>query len=113
MGRLDVLAETVPDVAERRRRIEAEPLPANIGVLIDEAAEAAGDRLLWDFFDTGQTITYAEMRRTVNGLAARFVALGIVKGTHVAVMLPNVPEMPLAWLALGRIGAVMVPVNVS
>ncbi|TIP27800.1 MAG: acyl--CoA ligase [Mesorhizobium sp.] len=113
MGRLEVLAETVPDVAERRRRIEAEPLPANIGVLIDEAAEAAGDRLLWDFFDTGQTITYAEMRRMVNGLAARFVALGIVKGTHVAVMLPNVPEMPLAWLALGRIGAVMVPVNVS
>ncbi|MER8826792.1 acyl--CoA ligase [Mesorhizobium sp. M0938] len=113
MGRLDVLAETVPDVAERRRRIEAEPLPANIGALIDEAAAAAGDRLLWNFFETGQAITYEQMRHAVNGLASRFIAVGITKGTHVAVMLPNIPEMPLTWLALGRIGAVMVPVNVS
>jgi len=113
MGRLKVLSDQVPDAAERRRRIEVEPLPANIGALIDEAAAAAGDRLLWNFFETGQSITYAQMRRVVNGLASRFVGLGIVKGTHVAVMLPNVPEMPLAWLALGRIGAVMVPVNVN
>lgn len=113
MGRLEVLSQEVPDVAERRRRIEAEPLPANIGTLIDEAAAASGDQVLWNFFETGHTITYAQMRRVVNGLAARFADLGIVKGTHVAVMLPNIPEMPLAWLALGRIGAVMVPVNVS
>ena len=34
------------------------------------------------------------------------------KGTHVAVM-PNVAAMPLSWLALGTLGAVMVPVNVN
>ena len=32
-------------------------------------------------------------------------------GSHVAVMLRNVPEFPLTWLALGRLGAVIVPVN--
>jgi long-chain acyl-CoA synthetase len=26
-------------------------------------------------------------------------------------MLPNIPAFPLTWLALGRIGAVMVPIN--
>ncbi|MCV3210823.1 acyl--CoA ligase [Mesorhizobium sp. YC-39] len=113
MGRTDVLAEPVPDYAERRRRIEAEPLPVNLQALIDEAALEAGDRLLWDFFESGETITYARMRRTVNGLAGKLLDAGIVKGTHVGVMLPNIAAMPLTWLALGCIGAIMAPVNVS
>jgi hypothetical protein len=39
-----ILAQPVAPYDERRRRIEAEPLPENIGALIDEAAAAAGDR---------------------------------------------------------------------
>lgn len=111
MWKDQVLADPVIPYGERRRRIEAGPLPENIGALIDEAAAEAGDRILWNFFDSGETITYAQMRRVVNGLAARLVALGIGKGTHVGVMLPNIPAFPLTWLALGRIGAVMLPVN--
>lgn len=111
MWKDQVLADPVIPYEERRRRIEAEPLPENIGALIDAAADEAGDRILWNFFDSGETITYAQMRAQVNGLAARLVALGIGKGTHVGVMLPNIPAFPLTWLALGRIGAVMLPVN--
>ncbi|HRA53740.1 MAG TPA: class I adenylate-forming enzyme family protein, partial [Thermoflexales bacterium] len=111
MWKDQVLSEPVVPYEERRRRIEADPLPENIGALIDKAAEAAGDQLLWNFFDSGETITYAQMRRQVNGLAAAFVALGIRKGTHVGVMLPNIAAFPLTWLALGRIGAVMLPIN--
>jgi long-chain acyl-CoA synthetase len=114
MGRRkDVLAEIVPPYEERRRKIEAEPLPANIGALIDEAADTAGDALLWNFFESGETITYADMRRMVNGLATALVGQGIAKGTHVCVMLPNIAAFPLTWLALGRIGAVMAPTNIS
>ena len=105
-----ILAQPVAPYDERRRRIEAEPLPENIGALIDEAA-AAGGRDLWRFIDSGETITYDGMRRAVNGLATALVALGITRGTHVGVMLPNIPAFPLTWLALGRIGAVMVPIN--
>ncbi|TXI04415.1 class I adenylate-forming enzyme family protein [Tabrizicola sp.] len=111
MWKDEVLAEAVIPYEERRRRIEAEPLPENIGALIDEAAAAAGDQLLWNFFETGETITYCEMRRQVNGLAAELVALGITRGSHVGVMLPSIPAFPLTWLALGRIGAVMLPIN--
>ncbi|NGM46030.1 acyl--CoA ligase [Rhodobacter sp. SGA-6-6] len=111
MWKDQVLADPVIPYEERRRRIEAEPLPENIGALIDAAADEAGDRILWNFFDSGETITYAQMRAQVNGLAARLLALGIGKGTHVGVMLPNIPAFPLTWLALGRIGAVMLPVN--
>jgi long-chain acyl-CoA synthetase len=111
MWKDEVLSRSVPPYDTRRARIEAEPLPANIGALIDEAAAAAGDRELWRFLDSGESITYDEMRRQVNGLAAALVALGIGKGTHVGVMLPNIAAFPLTWLALGRIGAVMLPIN--
>lgn len=106
-----VLAQPIVGYDERRRLIESEPLPDNIGALIDAAADEAGDRLLWNFFESGETITYADMRRTVNGLAAGLLAIGIRKGTHVGVMLPNIAAFPLTWLALGRIGAVMLPIN--
>lgn len=111
MWKDEVLAQPIVPYAERRRRIEEEPLPENIGALIDAAADAVGNQLLWNFFESGETITYAEMRRTVNGLAAKLVGLGITKGTHVGVMLPNIAAFPLTWLALGRIGAVMLPIN--
>lgn len=111
MWKDDILAQPVVPYEERRRRIESEPLPANIGALIDAAADEAGGRILWNFFESGETITYSRMRQVVTGLAARLVALGITKGTHVGVMLPNIPAFPLTWLALGRIGAVMLPIN--
>ncbi|WP_118135464.1 class I adenylate-forming enzyme family protein [Oceanicella sp. SM1341] len=111
MWKDDVLAHPVTPYEERRRAIEAEPLPENIGALIDAAAAEAGDRVLWNFFDSGETITYEAMRTRVNGLARALVRLGITKGTHVGVMLPNIAAFPLTWLALGRIGAVMLPIN--
>ena len=48
----------------------------------------------------------------MNGLA-RSLSRRRAQGTHVAVMLPNVAAIPFTWLALARIGAVMVPVNVG
>ena len=111
MWKDEVLSRSLPPYEARRARIEAEPLPRNIGALIDEAAAAAGEQELWRFFDSGESITYEAMRRQVNGLAAALVRLGIRKGTHVGVMLPNIAAFPLTWLALGRIGAVMLPIN--
>jgi acyl-CoA synthetase (AMP-forming)/AMP-acid ligase II len=113
MARLKTLAETVMPVAKRRAWIESQPLPCNIAALIAEAATEAGDRLAWNFFESGETITYAALRRSVNGIARELSGIDIAKGTHVAVMMPNVAAMPLSWLALGTLGAVMVPVNVN
>src|SRR5262249_25951296 len=46
-------------------------------------------------------------------LADGLRSIGIRRGSHVAVMMPNKAAMPLAWLAIATIGAVMVPVNNS
>ena len=42
---------------------------------------------------------------------ARSSGIGVGKGTHVALMLPNLSAYPVTWLALATLGAVMVPVN--
>jgi crotonobetaine/carnitine-CoA ligase len=94
------------------RRVEAMPLPPSIGALLDAAAAEAADTIALHFIADGATLTYAALRRQVDGMAAALQALGIGHGSVVAVMLPNVPEMPVTWLALARLGAVMAPVNV-
>ena len=101
------------DVAERIRELEAEPLPASTAALLDEAAAEVPDQLAWQFIDTGETATYRQVQSMVNRLASGLSGLGVRKGTHVAVMVSNRPQFPVSWLALGRLGAVMVPVNIS
>jgi acyl-CoA synthetase (AMP-forming)/AMP-acid ligase II len=113
MSRAAVLSVKVPPVEERRRQIESEPLPANIGALLDEAAAAAPSRIAMNFFESGEALTYSELHARVNRLARGMAGLGIGKGTHVGVMMPNVAAMPITWLALARLGAVMVPMNIA
>jgi crotonobetaine/carnitine-CoA ligase len=58
-------------------------------------------------------IDYAELERMTNRYANSLRSLGIGRGDHVAVMLPNGPEfMWLIW-GLGMIGAVAVPLNTA
>jgi crotonobetaine/carnitine-CoA ligase len=101
----------VPDVRQRRAAIEGEPLPSNLGAFVQASAQAGGDALLWNFFESGETITYAELGRKVRALAAGLRQIGVGKGTHIGVMLPNIAAMPLTWLAIATLGAVMIPVN--
>ena len=90
-----------------------DPLPANIGALLDAAAEEAPDRLAWNFFETGESTAYGALRQRVNQLANGMARAGIRHGSHVGVMLPNIPALPTTWLALARLGAVMVPINIA
>jgi acyl-CoA synthetase (AMP-forming)/AMP-acid ligase II len=47
----------------------------------------------------------------IDRFAVALMRAGVGRESHVAVMLPNVPEFPLMWLALARLGAVIVPLN--
>jgi long-chain acyl-CoA synthetase len=101
------------DPRERCRQLEAEPLPSSTAALLDEATAEVPDQLAWRFIDSGETATYREVQAMVNRIASGLHRIGVRKGTHVAMMVPNLPQFPATWLALGRLGAVMVPVNVS
>lgn len=113
MSRQAVLSAEVAPLEERRKRIEQMVLPANIGALLDAAAGDTPDHQALNFFESGETATYAELRDRVGRLANGLARRGVRHGSHVGVMLPNVIALPISWLALGRIGAVMLPMNVA
>jgi acyl-CoA synthetase (AMP-forming)/AMP-acid ligase II len=110
--RVNATMDWMPTVLARHRAIEQEPLPRNIDALLTERAIANPGSVAWHFIATGDTVTYAQLREQVSRCASGLRSLGVYAGCKVAVMLPNVPAFPLSWLALARIGAVMVPVNV-
>jgi carnitine-CoA ligase len=61
----------------------------------------------------GEDWSYEAIHRLTNRYANGFARLGIRKGTHVAVMLPNCVEyFGVVW-GLGKIGAVTVPLNTA
>jgi acyl-CoA synthetase (AMP-forming)/AMP-acid ligase II len=93
------------------RAFEREPYPDSMGALLDQAAARFGDHPAFVFFQTGERLTFHELKERADRLAAALARLGVVKGTHVALMVPNGPAFPVTWLALARLGAVMIPVN--
>ena len=83
----------------------------NIGALLENAAHRYGDNKVVHFDYENSGFTYSQLNARVNQYANALYAEGIKRGDHVAVMLPNCPEFPLTWLALAKLGAVMVPLN--
>jgi long-chain acyl-CoA synthetase len=74
-----------------------------------QTAEAYEDRTAMIF--KGARISYAEFNRSVDRLAAALQQLGVKKGDRVAIHLPNCPQYPIAYYAILRIGAIVVPCN--
>lgn len=108
----DPVRVAVDEFGELRARIEDEPMPATLNQLVDGAADAWPDAPAINFFQQNHSrFTFDDLRRLSCALASVLNAHGVGRGSHVAVVLPNVPLYPLAWLALARLGAVMIPVN--
>jgi long-chain acyl-CoA synthetase len=60
----------------------------------------------------GQTLTYADADRLSRDFAAYLqTGLGVGKGARIAVMLPNLPAFPLAFMGIIRAGGIQVNVN--
>ncbi len=82
---------------------------SNLGQLVHEHALRYGSRPLFRF--EGKETSFAQAEERTNRLAQVLKAQGIGRGDRVAVMLPNGAEFPLIWLAIAKVGAVMVPLN--
>ena len=109
----DVLDQPVKPVRERIREIENTPLPANLGELLDRAALEVPDKLAWNFFETGETITYKALGSRSENLARGFFRHGVKRQSHVILMMPTIGAFPLTWLSLARLGAVVIPTNAA
>ena len=112
-----VTRPTLPSTEAMHRLVESEPFPENLGAFLRERAETLGERTAFTFFEapgdlSDRTLTYRALDRRVSRLAIALHHRGLRKGAHVGVMLANSPAWPIAWLAIARLGAVMVPINV-
>ena len=77
--------------------------------LMDEAFKKYADRVAYSFM--GKNVTYAQTDSLSNAFAAYLQGLGLVKGDRVAIMMPNVPQYPVAVAGILRAGFVVVNVN--
>jgi carnitine-CoA ligase len=82
-----------------------------IGRLLADKARRIGDRT-WLIFGE-EKYTYAEAHDISNRYANGFADLGIRKGDHVAIMMPNCPEFIWTIWGLSKLGAVSVPLNTA
>ncbi|MGD0275485.1 MAG: long-chain fatty acid--CoA ligase [Syntrophales bacterium] len=59
----------------------------------------------------GKKISYAELNVLANRFANALKAMGVRRGDRVALLLPNVPQIVIAYFGIWRAGAVAVPCN--
>ena len=70
--------------------------------LMEESFTKYADRTAYSFM--GKDVTYAQTDKNSLALAAYLQGLGLVKGDRVAIMMPNVPQYPVAVAAILRAG---------
>ena len=104
-------ADVARDWNETVAEIEAKPLPASLPALVDRSAALYGNRVAWSFFERGEHVTFMEARLLSLRAAGALRNWGVHRGVNVAVMVENSPAYLVAWLALARLGAAIVPVN--
>ena len=86
------------------------PLPARpLAEMFDAAVDRFGDRPCLDFLD--KRYTYREVARSIDQLAEGLQGLGIGKGDHVGLFLPNTPYYVFSYFAILKIGATVVNFN--
>jgi long-chain acyl-CoA synthetase len=82
---------------------------ASLVQLMEESFQKYAARTAYVFM--GKEVTYGETDSLSRAFAAYLQGLGLAKGDRVAIMMPNVPQYPVAVAAILRAGFVVVNVN--
>jgi 2,3-dihydroxybenzoate-AMP ligase len=107
---LDGFVSVPPDAAERHRR-DGLWQGRTLGELFDQWVARSGDREALvgvDVDGAERRLTYSELQRRANNLAAQLHQRGIGLGSRMVVQLPNEPRFVTLLLALFKIGAIPV-----
>jgi long-chain acyl-CoA synthetase len=82
----------------------------NLAVILRESAQSSPDRPV-AVYDGGR-LTYRELDRASDRLAAALTAARIKPGDPVALQLPNIPQFLISYIGILKAGAIVVPLNV-
>jgi len=97
---------------QRLRELESLPLrERTIGHLLQRGAARNGDKPYLLFED--RRFSYRDVDAITNRIANSLQSLGVAKGTHVAFMLDNQPEVLWCYFGLAKFGGVAVPINTA
>jgi long-chain acyl-CoA synthetase len=81
----------------------------SLTALIDESLKKYADLPAYKFM--GKVFTFRQVDDASRAFAAYLQSLGLEKGDRVAIMMPNVPQYPIAVAGILRAGMVVVNVN--
>lgn len=108
-----MLLPPITDYARDAGAYRRPPAPAtfNFCEIIDGYAQDPGrEALVWlNAAGAERRLTFAEISRGSQRMAALLRAKGVGRGDRVLIMLPRIPEWQMAMLAAFRIGAVAIP----
>ncbi len=82
---------------------------SSLVTLLEDSLKKYAARPAYKFM--GKSISFAQVDQASRALAAYLQSIGLARGDRVAVMLPNVPQYPVAVAAILRAGFVVVNVN--
>src|SRR5438067_12623641 len=82
----------------------------NIAELVDRAAQQFPDRPA--IVANGTVLTYRQLRAEVDRLVYALIQRGVGGGDRVALLLPNIPEFAIVYVAAQKVGIVAVSLNV-
>jgi len=82
----------------------------NLAVILRESARRDPDHvaIILDSFK----LTYGQLDALSSQVASSLKSTGLQKGDRVGLMLPNVPQFPIAYFGILKAGGVVVPMNV-
>ena len=81
----------------------------NLANLLDTAARDYPDRPAIIFRQ--HTLSYQTLKEQAERLAANLIRLGAQEGSRIAIMLPNLPQMIIAFWGIAKMGGVMIMMN--
>jgi len=80
-----------------------------LGALLSRKARENKSKPYLYFLDSA--ISYEEMNEKADRMSGALRRLGIGKGDHVTLMMPNSPDYLYCWFGLAKLGAVLVAIN--
>jgi crotonobetaine/carnitine-CoA ligase len=84
-----------------------------IGNILRRQASKYRDKVFLTELKTERTFTYSQLDTYVNRTANGIMKLGVTHGMHVAMFMNNSAENIACFFALGKLGAISVPVNTA
>ncbi len=82
----------------------------NLSIILEESSKRYPDKPAFTHND--RQLSYKQTNEAVNRLANGLKNLGIIPGDKIAMTCLNLPEFPIIYFAIIRLGAIVVPLNV-